>query len=78
MSFISGRSSVVLNHQSNWAISHKELEAVKFCSDLTLQALKALEHLFCSVKFWTDSQVVHKSITNSDYTLWRTKASIIY
>ena len=29
LSFISGRSRVVLNHQSNWVISRKELEAAK-------------------------------------------------
>ena len=43
LSFISGRSRVVLNHQSNWVIFCKELEAAKICSDLMLQALKALE-----------------------------------
>ena len=69
LSFISGRSRVVLNHQSNWVISCKELEAAKICSDLMLQALKALEDLSCTVKFWTDSQVVHKWITNSELHL---------
>ena len=71
LSFISGRSRVVLNHQSNWVISRKELEAAKICSDLKLQALKALEQLSCTVKFWTDSQVVHKWITNPELHLSR-------
>ena len=51
LSFISGRSRVVLNHQSNWVFSRKELEAAKICSDLMLQAFKALEDLSCTVKF---------------------------
>ena len=36
-----------------------------------LQALKALEDLSCTVKFWTDSQVVHKWITNPELHLSR-------
>ena len=36
-----------------------------------LQALKALEDLFCTVKFWTDSQVVYKWITNPELHLSR-------
>ena len=36
-----------------------------------LQALKALEDLFCTVKFWTDSQVVLKWITNPELHLSR-------
>ena len=71
LSFISGRPRVVLNHQSSWVISRKELEAAKICSDLMLQALKALEDLSSTVKFWTDSQVVHKWITNSELHLSR-------
>ena len=71
LSFISGRSRVVLNHQSNWEISHKELKAAKICSELMLQALKALKDLSCTVKFWTDSQVVHKWITSPELHLSR-------
>ena len=71
LSFISGRSRVVLNHQSNWVISRKELDTAKICSDLMLQALKALEDLSCTVKFWTDSQVVHEWITNRELHLPR-------
>ena len=71
LNFISGSSRVVLNHQSNRVISRKELEAAKICSDLMLQALKALEDLSCTVKFWTDSQVVHKRITNPELHLSR-------
>ena len=66
LSFISGRSRVVLNNQSNWVISREELEAAKIFSDLMLQALKALEDLSCTVNFRTDSQVVHKWITNPE------------
>ena len=71
LSFISDRSRVVLDHRSNWVISRKELETAKICSDLMLQALKALEDLSCTVKFWTDSQVVLKWITNPELHLSR-------
>ena len=43
VSFIFGKSRVVLSHQQNWVISRKELEAAKLCSDLML--LAALQHL---------------------------------
>ena len=66
LSFILGKSRVVLQHQSNWVISRKELEAAKLCSELMLVARKALRNLSCCVKFWTDSQVVHKWITNPE------------
>ena len=36
-----------------------------------LQALKAVEDLSCTVKFWTGSQVVHKWITNPELHLSR-------
>ena len=66
LSFILGKSRVVLQHQSNWVISRKELEAAKLCSELMLVARKALRNLSCCFKFWTDSQVVHKWITNPE------------
>ena len=47
------------------------MEGAKICSDLMLQALKALEDLSCTVKFWTDLQVVHRWITNPELYLSR-------
>ena len=69
VSFIFGKSRVVLSHQSNWVISRKELEAAKLCSDLMLLAKSALKSFTCSLHFWTDSQVVYKWITNPDLHL---------
>ena len=69
VSFVFGKSRVVLCHQSNWIISLKELEAAKMCSELMLHALAAFKDLSCEVKFWTDSQVVHKWIVNPDLHL---------
>ena len=69
VSFVFGKSRVVLCHQSNWIISRKELEAAKMCSELMLHALAAFKDLSCEVKFWTDSQVVHKWIVNPDLHL---------
>ena len=34
VSFLFGKSQVVLSHQSNWVISRYELEAATICSDL--------------------------------------------
>ena len=58
VSFILGKSRLVLTHQSNWVILRKELEAAKFCSELMLLASGALAHLNVSLHFWTDSKVV--------------------
>ena len=69
VSFVFGKSHVVLCHQSNWIISRKELEAAKMCSELMLHALAAFKDFSCEVKFWTDSQVVHKWIVNPDLHL---------
>ena len=69
VSFVFGKSHEVLCHQSNWIISRKELEAAKMCSELMLHALAAFKDLSCEVKFWTDSQVVHKWIVNPDLHL---------
>ena len=71
VSFILGKSRLVLTHQSNWVISRKELEAAKFCSELMPQASGALAHLNITLHFWTDSQVVLKWITNPDLHLAR-------
>ena len=69
LSFIFGKSRFVLKHQSNWVISRKELEAAKICSELMLLAQRSLSNLECAVRFWTDSQVVLKWITNPDLHL---------
>ena len=69
VSFIFGKSRVVLSHQSNWVISREELKAAKLCSDLMLLAKSALKSFTCSSHFWTDSQVVYKWITNPDLHL---------
>ena len=58
VSFIVGKSRVVLKLQANWIISGKELEAAKLCSDLMVQAKESFRHLDCSLHFWTDSRVV--------------------
>jgi len=71
VSFMLGKSSLVLAHQSNWIISRKELEAAKLCSELMLLAQQAVRHLNCSMHFWADSQVVLGWITNSDLNLAR-------
>ena len=71
VSFVFGKSRVVLSQQQNWVISRKELEAAKLCSDLMLLALAALQHLSCAVKFWTDSEVLLKWLTNPDLHLSR-------
>ena len=66
VSFLLGKSRLLLTHQSNWVISRKELKAAKLCSELVLQASEALQHLHCDTYLWTDSQVAFKWITNSD------------
>ena len=71
VSFLLGKSRLVLTHQSNWVISRKELEAAKLCSELVLQASEALQHLHCDTYLWTDSQVAFKWIINSDLHLVR-------
>ena len=69
VSFVFGKSYVVLCHQSNWIISRKELEVAKMCSEVMLHAQAGFKDLSCEVKFWTDSQVIHKWIINSDLHL---------
>ena len=71
VSFVLGKSKLVLAHQANWITSRKELEAAKLCCELLVQASGALRHLDCTVHFWTDSQVVRKWITNPDLHLAR-------
>ena len=71
VSFLLGKSRLVLLNQSNWVISRKELEAAQICSELMLLASKALHRYRCSIRFWTDSQVVLKWIVNPDLHLAR-------
>ena len=66
VSFVLGKSRLVLTHQVNWVVSRKELEAAKFLSELVFQACEALQQLHCSIHLWTDSQVVVKWLTNPD------------
>ena len=69
--FLMGKSSGVLISQSGWVISRKELEAARMCSELMLQAEKALERFNCNNFFWTDSRLVLGWITNPDLNLSR-------
>ena len=71
VSFLLGKTRLVLVNQSNWVIARKELEAAKICSEVMLQAAKALHHLPLTIHFWTDSQVVLKWIINPDLHLAR-------
>ena len=69
VSFIQGKSKVVLSNQTNWVISRKELEAAKMCAELMLVVSNSLRHVDCSLHFWTDSQVVLRWIINPDLHL---------
>ena len=71
VSFLMAKCRLVLNNQSSWVISRKELEAAKICSELMLLAARALHHLPLTIHFWTDSQVVLKWIINPDLHLVR-------
>ena len=52
-------------------ISRKELEAAVMCSELMKSVSESLQHLGCSLHFWTDSQVVLRWIINPDLNLPR-------
>ena len=71
VSFVIGKSKLVLTQQKGWVISRKELEAAKMLSELMLQTSKALYDLNCKISCWTDSQVVLKWIVNPDLSLAR-------
>ena len=45
VSFVIGKSKLVLTHQKGWVLSRKELEAAKMLSELMLQTFKALHDL---------------------------------
>ena len=60
VAFIQGKTGVVLVNQTNWVVSRKELEAAKMCAELMQTVSKSLQHLACSLHFWSDSQVVLK------------------
>ena len=71
VAFVQAKVKVVLTTQTSWVISRKELEAAKICGALMQAASKALQHLGCSLHFWSDSQVVLKWIINPDLHLPR-------
>ena len=58
VAFVQAKVKVVLTTQTSWVISRKELEAAKMCDALMQAASKALQHLGCSLHFWSDSQAV--------------------
>ena len=51
VTFIIGKSKLVLTHQANWIISRKELEAAKLCAELVMEVSKILKCLSCSFHF---------------------------
>ena len=67
--FLMSKCRVVLTSQSGWVISCKKLEAARMCSELMLQAEKALEHFKCNKFFRMESRVVLRWITNPDLNL---------
>ena len=71
VSFVIGKSKLVLTHQKCWIISRKELEAAKLLTEAMLQTSRALSALNCTFHFWTDSHVVLKWIFNPDLSLAR-------
>ena len=71
VSFVIGKSKLVLTHQKGWVISRKELVAAKMLSELMLHTSKALHNLNCKIFCWIDSQVVLKWIVNPDLSLAR-------
>ena len=71
LAFVQGKVKVVLSTQTGWVISQKELEAVKMCAELMQAVSKSLQHLGCSLHFWSDSQMVLKWIINPDLHLPR-------
>ena len=71
VSFVIGKSKLVLTHQKGWVISRKELEAAKMLSELMLHTSKVLHDLNCKIFCWTDSQVVLKWIVNPNLSLAR-------
>ena len=70
-SFVQGKAKVVLVNQTNWVISGKELVPAEMCTKLMRNVSKLLQHLGCSLHFWSDSQVVLRWIINPDLHLPR-------
>ena len=64
VAFVQGNTKVVLVNQTNWFILHKELEVAEMCTKLIQDVSKSLQHLGCSLHFWSDSQVVLRWIIN--------------
>ena len=71
VAFVQGKAKVVLVNQTNWVISRKELEAAEMCTKLMQDVSKSLQHLGCSLHFWSDSQVILRWIINRDSYLPR-------
>ena len=69
VAFVQGKAKVVLVNQTNWVISRKKLEAAEMCWKLMQDVSKSLQHLGCSLHFWSDSQVVLRWIINPDLHL---------
>ena len=66
MAFVQGKTKVVLVNQTNWVILRMELEAAETCKKLMQDVSKSLQHLGCSLHFWSDSQVFLRWIINPD------------
>ena len=65
VAFVQAKSKVILVGQANWVISRKKLPA-RLCAELMLTVSTSLQHLSCSLHFWTVSQVVFSAIANPD------------
>ena len=64
MAFVQGKSKIITVNQVSWVISRKELEAARMCAMLMVAVRDSLQHLGCTIHFWSDSQVVLKWIIN--------------
>ena len=53
VAFVQDKAKIVLVNQISWLISHKELEAAEMCSKLMQEVSKSLQHLGCSLHFWS-------------------------
>jgi len=69
VSFVFGKSRVVLRNQQNWAIARKELVAAVMSAELMKAASDALQLPDCTQFFWCDSKVVLQWIKNPELRL---------
>ena len=69
VSFVFGKSRIVLRSQQNWAIARKELVAAVTSVELMKSASDALQLPKCTQHFWCDSKVVLQWILNPDLRL---------